>query len=55
MLIKEVEKKYKFTVEDVLRTLDGLSPIPKDYIEVKKLDAEKTEKLTREQTTESSR
>lgn len=54
MLIKEVEKKYKFTVQDVLKTLDSLNPIPEDYIEVKKLDGKKTKKPSNEQTTESS-
>ena len=55
MLEKQVEKKYKFTIKDLLKTLDNYGVIPKDYIEVKKDNAEKTEEHIREQIPESTR
>ena len=44
MLIKEAEKKYTYTVNDLLKTLNDYGIIPENYIEVKKIDAKKTKK-----------
>tara|TARA_B100000700_G_C14296031_1_gene512661 strand:- start:249 stop:416 length:168 start_codon:yes stop_codon:yes gene_type:complete len=55
MLEKEVKKKYKFTIKDLLKTLDDYGIIPEDYIEIKKDNAEKTEEHSRKQISESTR
>lgn len=45
MLEKEVKKKYKFTIKDLLKTLDDYGIIPEDYIEIKKDNAEKPKNI----------
>ena len=49
------KNKYKFSVKDIFTVLDDCGVIPKDYIEVKKSDAKKEKKPSRQQIPESPR